>query len=54
MKHLLTILLILCSTAFSQCLGDVNEDGQLDILDVVVGINIILDIDDPTEAQLWA
>ena len=36
------------------CLGDVNEDYEINILDVVAGINIILEIDDSTEAQLWA
>jgi len=34
--------------------GDVNEDGTVNIVDVVVGVNIILDIVDPTPNQFWA
>ena len=58
-------ILILCSTAFTQCLGDMNEDGIKDILDIVNLVNDILDGDDVceevepslcdglTEVELW-
>ncbi|NQU66336.1 MAG: hypothetical protein HQ510_00200 [Candidatus Marinimicrobia bacterium] len=36
-------------------LGDVNNDGEVNILDVITVVNIILGINDtPTEYQLWA
>ena len=34
--------------------GDVNEDGTVNVVDVVIGINIILGIVDPSPMQLWA
>ncbi|UCE17100.1 MAG: hypothetical protein JSV84_09330 [Gemmatimonadota bacterium] len=34
--------------------GDVNEDGTVNILDVVVAVNIILGLVEPTEGQYWA
>lgn len=35
--------------------GDVNGDGEINILDIVRTVNIILDIGpDPTESELWA
>ncbi|UCE18440.1 MAG: dockerin type I repeat-containing protein, partial [Gemmatimonadota bacterium] len=34
--------------------GDVNEDGNVDILDVVEAVNIILGLVEPTTAQFWA
>jgi hypothetical protein len=30
--------------------GDLNDDGEVDVLDVVILINIILGFDDPTYA----
>ena len=42
-------ILILCSTGFTQCLGDMNEDGIKDILDIVNLVNDILDGDDVCE-----
>ena len=54
MKKLLFIIIILCSTVFPQCLGDVNEDYEINILDVVLGINIILEMVEYTEEQLTA
>ena len=41
-------------TLEDQLLGDLNEDLQLDILDIVITVNIILDITIPTEYQQWA
>ena len=56
-------ILILCSTAFTQCLGDMNEDGDKNVLDVVLLVNDILAGDDAdcvasictglTEVELW-
>lgn len=34
--------------------GDVNQDGSLDILDVLAVVNIILGSTEPTESQEWA
>ncbi|MFQ6093803.1 MAG: M6 family metalloprotease domain-containing protein, partial [bacterium] len=34
--------------------GDVNEDGQVNILDVVWAVNIILALVEPPSSQLWA
>ena len=31
--------------------GDVNGDGQIDVLDVILAVNIILELMDPTSAQ---
>ena len=36
------------------CKGDINEDGTVNVLDVILGINIILDIMDPSPAQSWS
>jgi len=50
---LLTITLL--SSDQRDALGDVNNDGNINILDVVQIINIILQHDeDPTEYELWA
>ena len=59
-------ILILCSTGFTQCLGDMNEDGIKNILDIVTLVNDILygyDADcvasepiicsEVTEVELW-
>ena len=35
-------------------LGDINSDGSIDILDVVLIVNIILGVLEPSEAQLIA
>tara|TARA_B110000438_G_C15346473_1_gene450216 strand:- start:60 stop:437 length:378 start_codon:yes stop_codon:yes gene_type:complete len=35
-------------------LGDNNEDGIINILDVVLLINFILSIDEPTSNQFWS
>ncbi|MFQ6093649.1 MAG: dockerin type I repeat-containing protein, partial [bacterium] len=36
-------------------LGDVNRDGEINVLDVVQAVNIILEIGDPpTDYELWA
>ncbi|MFQ6093336.1 MAG: putative Ig domain-containing protein [bacterium] len=34
--------------------GDVNGDGQINVLDVVFAVNIILESYDPTPTQYWA
>lgn len=34
--------------------GDLNEDGNIDILDIVIIVNIILEIIEPDEHQIWA
>ena len=39
---------------FTPQVGDVNEDGNVDILDVVWIVNIILGTHDPTTGQSWA
>jgi len=53
---LLSILLFLMlfpSFASAAMLGDVNEDGKINVLDVVLTVQYVLEIDDPplTEAQ---
>ena len=35
-------------------LGDINADGELNVLDVVVMINFALYIEDPNDLQFWA
>ena len=35
-------------------IGDINEDGEQNILDIVQLINFILFIDEPTEFEFWA
>ena len=35
-------------------LGDVNSDGSIDILDIVLMVNIILSVLEPTDLQLQA
>ena len=35
-------------------LGDTNQDGELNVLDLVVLVNFALQIDDPTDYQFWA
>jgi hypothetical protein len=39
------------SECFEYQLGDVNMDGSIDILDIVVGINILLDLMEYTDEQ---
>ncbi len=34
--------------------GDMNEDDNIDILDIVILVNIILEIIDPNDHQVWA
>jgi len=34
--------------------GDVNEDGVVNVLDVVAAVNIILGVGDPTPSQFWS
>ena len=34
--------------------GDMNDDGVLDVIDVVIIINIILNNYDPNQAELWS
>ena len=52
-------ILILCSTGFTQCLGDMNEDGTKNVIDIVILVDDILagddncDICDGTEVELW-
>jgi len=38
----------------SGSIGDLNSDGIVDVLDLVITINIIMDIIDPTSTQLYA
>ena len=51
-------LLLTFSALFPQdrdLLGDLNQDGVVDILDIIRAVNIILEIPpDPTEYELWA
>ncbi len=35
-------------------LGDINCDINIDLLDIIVSVNIVLEIFNPTETQLWA
>ena len=35
-------------------LGDVNSDGDLNILDVVLVVNFAIYIEEPTDSQFWA
>ena len=54
-------ILILCSTGFTQCLGDMNEDGTKNVIDIVILVDDILAGDDNcefdctglTEVELW-
>ena len=48
MKKLI-ILIMMFGSVYSQCLGDMNEDGIKDILDIVNLVNDILDGDDVCE-----
>jgi hypothetical protein len=34
--------------------GDVNDDGSINVLDVVVMVNVILLLEDATEYIVWA
>ncbi len=43
MRYLLLILLLVLNIGYSQCLGDVNQDYTIDVLDVVLVISHILD-----------
>ena len=45
----------ICDTGYaSYGLGDINEDGSLDVLDVVLIVNFIMGYDTPTSSQEWA
>jgi len=54
-------ILILCSTGFTQCLGDMNGDGTKNVIDIVILVDDILAGDDNcefdctglTEVELW-
>ena len=35
-------------------MGDLNSDNSLNVLDIVITANIILELIEPTEYQLWA
>lgn len=48
MKKLI-IFIMMFGSVYSQCLGDMNEDGIKDILDIVNLVNDILDGDDVCE-----
>ncbi len=51
---LFCIFTILSATS-REYLGDVNQDGEIDVLDIVRIVNIILENDPPpTEYELWA
>jgi hypothetical protein len=39
---------------FEPQIGDVNENGNVDIIDVVWVVNIVLGIHQPTPGQAWA
>ena len=42
------------AVAYESQLGDVNFDGSLDVIDIIMIVNIILDTIDYTDAQLSA
>ena len=47
MKKILILLIILFSfNLYAQCTGDTNEDGIVNILDLVMGVTIILEGDE--------
>jgi len=48
MKKLILII-SMCTVGYSQCLGDLNEDGIKNVLDIVLLVNDILDGDDVCE-----
>ncbi len=53
------IILLAVANWFSQLMhigipGDLNEDLEVNILDITIGVNIILEINDPTSHQQWA
>ena len=35
-------------------IGDVNHDGNIDVIDAVSMISFILQVEEPTESQVWA
>ena len=41
----LSSFILSLSFSFSQCQGDVNQDENLDILDIVIVVNHILDVE---------
>ena len=53
---ILLVLLLLPSAASAAVLGDVNEDGNINVLDVALAVQHVLGIDEPplTEAQKTA
>ena len=34
--------------------GDVNFDGEINILDIVVVVNFAIYVNEPTESEFWA
>ena len=39
---------------YEETMGDVNEDGQVNIIDVIWTVNIVLGLVSPTMTQQWA
>ena len=58
MKSILFIIfftLITASSSFnSRILGDINDDGEIDVLDILQQVNFILNITEPTSSQMCA
>jgi hypothetical protein len=53
--YLLFCIFTILSATSREYLGDVNQDGEIDVLDIVRIVNIILENDPPpTEYELWA
>jgi len=46
---------LISNSIYSPCdLGDVNEDGNINVVDIVQIVNIILSIDEPSTQELCA
>ena len=44
-----------CDSGFSDVgVGDVNDDGQINVLDVVITVNVILEIEPVTDDILFS
>ncbi len=58
MKHIFLVIGIFLSLVVSHNrdqLGDINDDGDINVLDIVRIVNIILEVDPvPTDYELWA
>ena len=52
MKKILPILIILSANLYSQCLGDVNEDGIVNVVDIVQLVGFILGTSNPSDTQI--